>query len=76
LSVAGVCRVCKCTDARPCVLDAENNVVAISEDDHDTLPMGHTLCSWVEPDLCSGCIADRTPALMYDADGKPLRGAP
>jgi hypothetical protein len=76
LSVAGVCRVCKCTDSRPCVLDADGNIVDVADDPNQTVPMGLTTCAWVEPDLCSGCVADRTPALLYDADGKPLRGAP
>lgn len=73
--IAGVCRVCGCTDSRPCVLDPEGEPVAI-DDGALTLPLGHSLCSWIEPDLCSGCVADQAPALLYDADGKPLRGAP
>mgnify|MGYP001187622652 CR=1 FL=1 len=67
--IAGVCRVCGCTDARPCIL-LEGELVDVA-DGNETLPEGHTVCSWIEPDLCSACVEDPAPALTSDAKGSP-----
>jgi hypothetical protein len=62
------CRVCGCTDARPCVFDPETGGPAV--------PGGPTdFCRWIEFDLCSRCTEPATP-LVFDVDGNPLRGAP
>lgn len=37
------CRVCKCTEENAC-----------GAEDHDDY--GVATCSWVEPNLCSGCV--------------------
>ena len=75
MSVAGVCRVCGCTDSQPCILDPEGVSVAI-DDGSTTMPLGHTTCSWIEPDLCSGCVKDKAPAMLFDGDGNPIGRAP
>lgn len=74
-AAAGTCRVCGCTDSRPCVLHAENDLVDVA-DVGETLPLGYTTCSWIEPDLCSGCVWDKAPPLLYDANGNPIGRAP
>lgn len=72
---AGVCRACGCTDLAACVLDELGRLVDVY--DGGTLPPGWTVCSWIEPDLCSNCVeAPAPPPLLYDAQGRPLRGAP
>lgn len=74
--IAGVCRVCGCTDGNACVFDSTGNLVDVA-DGTSTLQDGCWVCSWIEPDLCSGCVAAPPPApLLYDANGRPLRGAP
>ncbi len=72
-SEPGVCRVCGCTQEAGCVVDPAGNVVAVVG---DTLPIGCSVCTWVEPDLCSACVEGPPPPLLYDAHGHPLRGAP
>jgi hypothetical protein len=73
--IAGVCRVCGCTQKEGCIIDAGGQVVEI--DEADTLPPGSTICSWVEPDLCSACVeSPAPPPLLVDLHGRPLRGAP
>ena len=74
--IAGVCRVCGCTEFLPCILDAQRKLIDVVEADTFTLPDGATVCSWIEPDLCSGCVEASAPPLLYDAQGNPLRGAP
>lgn len=71
------CRVCGCTEADACLLgpDGAKQLFDVIEAD-ETLPAGYTTCSWVEPDLCSGCVADKVPPLLVDGQGNPLRGAP
>lgn len=72
---SGVCRVCGCTQNAACVLDQAGRIVDVA--DGQTLPDGATVCSWIEPDLCSGCVdAPAPPPLLFGADGKPLRGTP
>ncbi len=75
---AGVCRECGCSENDACVIDALGRLVDVY-DGSATLPAGWTVCSWVEPDLCSNCVeAPPPPPLLYGADGRPLpgRGAP
>lgn len=78
--IAGVCRICGCTDEAGCVVDEHGDLVDVTGPDgvigDGTLPDGYTVCSWVEPDLCSACVVGRVPALLVDGQGKPLRGAP
>jgi hypothetical protein len=74
--IAGVCRVCGCTDSNACVFDPSGNLVDVA-DGTSTLPDGSWVCSWIEPDLCSGCVrAPAPPPLLVDLHGRPLRGAP
>ena len=59
---AQVCRGCGCSDPDPCNINP----------DPFTDPIA---CSWVEPDLCSGCLpaeAAEPQPLLYDAGGRPL----
>jgi hypothetical protein len=71
----GVCRRCGCTEDAGCVVDGHGNVIDVA--DGDTLPDGASVCSWVERDLCSACVEAPPPApLLFDAAGRPLRGAP
>jgi hypothetical protein len=73
--IAGVCRMCGCTHDQGCVVDPDGNVVEL--DAGETLPPGYSICTWIEPDLCSACVQPPAPApLLYDAYGNPLRGAP
>jgi hypothetical protein len=78
----GECRVCGCTDARPCILEPDTNDLVEGVDllFEDT----PTTCSWIKPDLCSSCAGpddlgeadDATPAapaLIVDAYGNPWR---
>src|SRR4051812_2891242 len=51
------CRVCGCTDGTPCVLDEHNELVDVDDFGLYMLLPGLHQCSWIEPDLCSGCIA-------------------
>jgi len=67
--IAGVCRVCGCTDSRPCVVNA-GELVDVA-DGSETLQDGDTVCSWIEPDLCSACVKDNAPPLSTDAKGAP-----
>jgi len=69
------CRVCGCTDLDGCILDQAGNVVEL-DDPFETLPDGYTVCSWIEPDLCSGCVKDKAPPLLFDGDGNPIGRAP
>jgi hypothetical protein len=72
---AGVCRECGCTENEACVFDRLGRLVDLFTG--QTLPPGWTVCSWVEYDLCSGCVeTPAPPPLLYDAQGRPLRGAP
>lgn len=72
--IAGVCRVCGCTQENGCIV-VDGQVVEV--DEADTLPPGSTICSWVEPDLCSACVASPAPPpLLTDQYGRPLRGTP
>lgn len=75
--IAGVCRVCGCTDDHACLLDARTGEL-VDVDAGDTLNGLVVPCSWVEPNLCSGCVEAPAPApLLFDADGQPLRrGSP
>lgn len=72
-TVAGAsCRACGCTDARPCFFDAETG-----ETIRDAGGVRGVICAWVEPDLCSACVADQAPPLLFDANHNPLRrGSP
>ncbi len=72
---AGTCRRCGCTEDDPCLLDVEGTVVDPERHlvDPDVVA---GCCSWIEPDLCSACVEDEAPPLLYDAARRPLRGAP
>lgn len=73
--IAGVCRICRCTDSTACVLEA-------TQLDGSTVVQP---CWWLEPDLCSGCgvleevdeteeddaQAEELP-LLYDAFNRPV----
>ena len=73
--IAGVCRECRCTADDACVIDSLGRLVDVY--DGNTLPEGHTVCSWVEPDLCSNCVEPPAPPpLLYGPDGLPIRGTP
>jgi len=74
--MAGVCRVCGCTEGNACVLDEHGDVVEVADETLGTLQDGWTVCSWVEPDLCSGCLQVQVPPLLYDSQGRPVRGTP
>lgn len=59
-----ICRVCGCSEERPCVYTWED---------------GEThFCYWAEPDLCSECcpdagdVVEEAPPLLYDAYGGVL----
>lgn len=72
--IAGVCRVCGCTQEAGCII-LDGDVIEV--DQADTLPPGSTICSWVEPDLCSACVeSPAPPPLLTDEYGRPLRGTP
>lgn len=68
------CRNCGCTDDAACIVDVAGELVDVA--DGATLPLGCSVCYWVEPDLCSACVSNPPPPLLYGADGQPLRGAP
>lgn len=78
--IAGVCRVCGCTDEAGCIVDQAGEVVDVlgpgGTIGEETLPDGYTVCHWIEPDLCSACVKDKAPALLFDADGNPIGRAP
>lgn len=79
--MAASCRVCGCTDLSPCVYDPSTGQLLDVLDPGDivgetTLPLDHSLCWWVEPDLCSADVINPPPPLLYGPDGQPLRGAP
>jgi hypothetical protein len=69
-----ICRVCGCTEDAACIVDAAGELVDV--DGLDTLPEGCSPCTWVEADLCSACVEGHPAPLLYDAAGRPLRGAP
>ncbi len=74
-SAAPSCRSCGCTSDAGCIVDEGNNVIDV--DTGTTLPLGLSICYWVEPDLCSACVQNPPPPLLYGADGQPMRrGAP
>jgi hypothetical protein len=77
----GTCRVCDCTDARPCILEPDADDLGGAVDlMFEAQP---TTCSWIEPDLCSSCAqpdddqvddaGDAGEALICDAYGNPWR---
>jgi hypothetical protein len=72
--------VCGCTDLLPCIYDSRTGeLVDVADPDRPLFtPEDRYLvpCCWVEPDLCSACVAGRPPPLLFGPDGKPLRGAP
>lgn len=73
----GVCRVCGCTDERPCVIDPDPDDLVDAVDFWE----GATMCSWIKPDLCSRCGTpddedeeqDDAAAVVFDAHGNPWR---
>lgn len=78
----GVCRVCGCTDERPCVVEPDPDDLVAGVD--LLFEAGPTFCSWVAPDLCSACHqpddddGDQVGAgavdqpLLYDGHGVPV----
>lgn len=77
--IPGVCRNCGCTDEEPCFSDGTKvyrfrELEPFSDEQLQAMPLGP--CSWIEPDLCSMCVDAPAPALLVDANGRPLRGAP
>ncbi len=66
----GVCRVCGCTDNAACVIDQAGRIIDVAEG--QTLPDGATVCSWVRPNLCSGCVPLLPRPQLFDAHGRPL----
>jgi len=80
--IAGECRVCGCTEDQACVFfkgkrlsDVELYVLSRKID--IVAHPDSSACTWIEPDLCSGCVEEPAPPpLLYDAEGRPLRGAP
>jgi hypothetical protein len=75
------CRSCGCTDNAPCVIDEATGALVDVADDDDAISRivfggNITVCHWIEVGLCSGCVRDAAPPLLYDAHGNPLRGAP
>lgn len=76
--IAGVCRVCGCTEEFACLMW---DGARLTEDDLLRMYNGRDLsvpdvCTWIEPDLCSACVTPAPPPLLFDANGNPLRGAP
>jgi hypothetical protein len=76
------CRECACTDDRPCWV---GDFAIFRGGDFDRLTeqqlenMDLRPCGWVElgeAGLCTGCVQQPAAPLMFDGDGKPLRGAP
>jgi len=82
LSSPAACRACGCTQNDPCVLKPDTGEKYSAEfleglDDDGLDELDATVCSWVESDLCSACVESPAPApLLFDALGRPLRGAP
>jgi hypothetical protein len=90
LSTGSVCRVCGCSDANACIIDLPTGDVLTdetlglltSQHPYSELMTRLAACYWIEPDLCSACVpiqssnAAEAPPLLYDAEGRPLRGAP
>jgi hypothetical protein len=76
------CRKCNCTNSEPCFRDSLGKVRRFAEIEKipeaqlAEMELGEP-CQWVEPDLCSACIVDKVPPMLFDAYGKPMhRGAP
>ncbi|HET7485853.1 MAG TPA: hypothetical protein VFJ64_10835 [Solirubrobacterales bacterium] len=76
------CKACGCTNSEPCFTSPAGKVRRFAEIEQMTeqelavVDVGDP-CHWIEPDLCSACVVDRAPPLLFDAYGKPVpRGAP
>jgi hypothetical protein len=83
--IAGECRVCGCTEEQACAFfegrrltDRDLEQLEVSDPlARELAKLAITTCSWVEADLCSGCVEEPAPPpLLFDAHGQPLRGAP
>jgi hypothetical protein len=77
---AGVCRVCGCSNNAPCftglvgVTYSTRQIEQLADEQLEAMEL--VPCSWVEPDLCSCCVVNPPPPLLFDAAGVPLRGSP
>jgi hypothetical protein len=78
--LSAACRKCGCTENDPCVLDGQGVPFTKAEleemSDEDLEEQTGDTCYWVESDLCSACVEHPPPPLLYDAQGRPLRGSP
>jgi hypothetical protein len=72
------CARCGCTNEAPCILDEDGQLVDVQDGTiaYDIDAAGLHPCYWVEDKLCSGCVVNPPPPLLYDAGGQPLRGTP
>lgn len=75
------CRLCGCSDSSPCFTDDKGarhtleSLAAFSDENLEEIDL--VPCSWIEWNLCSACVESPTPPpLLWDAHGRPLRGAP